>query len=254
MFLAFTREVPRSINQCALSHLARAPIDVARARAEHARLEEALRALGMEVRRLPELPDLPDSVFVEDTAIVLDDLAVLARPGATSRRDEVAAMEDVLGPLRQIRRIESPGTLDGGDVLVLDHELVVGLSERTNRAGIAQLRACTEAAGYTVRAVEVRDCLHLKSAVTRVGAHTLVINPAWIDAKSFRGWETVSVHADEPFGANALLVNATVIYPQEHPRTRARLESAGCEVRPVPAGELAKAEGGVTCCALLLAE
>ncbi len=252
MLLALTRGVPRSINQCELSHLERAPIDLARARIEHARLEEVLRELGVEVRRLPELPDLPDSVFIEDTAVVLDELAVLARPGAASRRAEVVGVEGVLRPLRPIGRIEAAGTLDGGDVLALDHELVVGLSERTNPAGIAQLRTCTEAAGYAVRAVEVRNCLHLKSAVTRVGPRTLVINPAWVDSDAFRDWEIVPVHPDEPFGANALLVNATVIYPGEHPRTRARLESAGCQVRAVPAGELAKAEGGVTCCALIV--
>src|SRR5450759_3872284 len=131
-FLALTRSVPASIGNCELTHLSREPIDYARAVAQHAQYEAALRRLGCRVQRLPDAPDLPDSVFVEDTAVVFDDMAVIARPGAASRRAEVEALIAALGPHRRLACIEAPGTLDGGDVLVTPDRVFVGMSGRTN--------------------------------------------------------------------------------------------------------------------------
>jgi dimethylargininase len=250
--IAFTRDVPESIVRCELTHLSRAAIDLGRARREHLAFEAALAELGYEVRRLPTREDLPDSVFVEDTAIVLDGIAVLARPGAASRRPEVDAMRDALRPLRTLAEIEPPGTLDGGDVLVLGPELVVGLSGRTSAVGAEQLARHVESLGCVVRMVPVRASLHLKSAVTRVGEETLLVNPQWIDPAAFRQWRLVECDPAEPFAANALWAGGAVIHAAEFPGTRARLERAGCRVIPVPARELAKAEGGVTCCSVLV--
>lgn len=252
--IALTREVPDSITRCELTHCAREAIDVVRARTEHAAYERALTDLGFDVVRLPAAPDLPDSVFVEDTAVVLDEVAVLTRPGAISRRPEVATVCKTLAALRPVRTLEAPATLDGGDVLVLDREIVVGLSARTNRAGAERLAAFVEPFGYRLRTVPVTACLHLKSAVTRSGVGTLVLNPDWVDPAAFPGWEIVPVDPGEPAAANVLFVDAigAALAAEGFPRTVERLRRHGLAVETVPAYELAKAEGGVTCCSVLL--
>jgi dimethylargininase len=170
MLLALTRPVSPSIVECQLTHLARQPIELARAVAEHAEYERRLAELGATVRRLPAAPTLPDAVFVEDTAVVVDELAVVTRPGAEARRPETAAVAEQLAEYRRIVPIEPPGTLDGGDVLVMDGEVYVGRSTRTNDSGIEQLRRALEPLGYRVTVIAVTRCLHLKAAVTRVAA------------------------------------------------------------------------------------
>jgi dimethylargininase len=256
--LALTRAVPPSIGRCELTHLQREPIDYARAVAQHARYEAALTDLGCRVERLPEAPDLPDSVFVEDAAVIFDDLAILMRPGAVSRRPEVEAMAAALAPHRPLAFIEAPGTMDGGDVLVTPGKVFVGISGRTNEEGVRQLRALVDAHGFDVLAVPVTGCLHLKSAVTSAsippsgGRGALLINPDWVDPAYFGGFELIDVDPSEPAAANVLRVGDCVICAEEHPKTRERLSVRGFVTRSVPAGELAKAEGGVTCCSVLL--
>lgn len=161
-------------------------------------------------------------------------------------------MAEALAPFRPCARIEPPGTLDGGDVLVLGRHVHVGLSSRSNADGIAQLRRLLEPHGYAVHTAFFTGCLHLKSAVTQVGPETLLLNPAWVDREPFREHRALAVDPEEPFGANALLIGTSVIYPSEHPRTAERLVVAGIDVRSVEASELAKAEGGVTCCCVLV--
>jgi dimethylargininase len=248
--IAITRDVSPSVAQCELTHMAREPISYERASAQHGEYRALLASLGCTVISLPGDAAYPDCVFVEDTAVVLDELAVITRPGAESRRGEVAPMAETLAPLRPLVRIEAPGTLDGGDVLVCDRTIFVGLSERTNAAGIEQLRQFAK--GYDVHAVPVRGCLHLKTAITQVAKDTLLVNRDCVDAEAFAGWTLVDVDPSEPFGANALLLGTTVIYPRDFPRSRARLEALGLDVRTVDASELAKAEGGVTCCSVLV--
>lgn len=252
MPIAITREVSRAIAACELTHLARAPIDVGRARAQHEAYCAALAELGCEVRRLPEEPALADSVFVEDTALALDGLCVLMRPGAASRRPEVDSVAGALAGLRPLARLAGPGTVDGGDVLVLGREVHVGLSTRSTRAGIDELARLLAPHDYRVRATEVHGCLHLKSAATALGEDTVLVNPAWLDPRALGEHRVLEVDPGEPFAANALRVGAGVIHAAAFPRTRARLEAAGFRVVPVPADELAKAEGGVTCCSLIL--
>lgn len=251
--IAYTRGVPAGIARCELTHLSRTPIDVGVAQQQHEQYEAAIRQAGLEVRRLTQRDDLGDSVFVEDTAVVLDELAVITRPGASSRRREVDSVRQALEELRPIVTIAAPATLDGGDVLVLDREVLVGLTPRTNVAGIEQLRAALAPSGYDVRGVPVQGCLHLKSAVTRAGDKTLVANPSWVDVSPFRDWEVVPVDADEPFAANVLWLGETMIVAEEFERTNSALARAvGHRLLPVPASELAKAEGGVTCCSLIV--
>lgn len=251
--IAFTRAVPSSITRCELTHLAREPIDVDLAREQHERYEAALRGAGVEVTRLPALDESPDSVFLEDTAIVFDDVAVTTRPGAESRRGEVESVRAALEHHRRIAAIEAPATLDGGDVLVLDRDVLVGLTARSNLSGMQQLRAILSPSGYTVRAVPVRGCLHLKSAITRVGDRTVVVNPSWFDPALVPGWDVVPADSREPFAANVLWLGGTTIVAEAFARTNAALARAtDSELVPVPASELAKAEGGLTCCSLIV--
>lgn len=250
--LALTRAVPKSINQCELTHLARTPIDYARAVEEHDVYERCLARLGCRVQRLPDAMDLPDSVFVEDTAVVFDRIAVIARPGAESRRPEVDSAADALRAYRPLARIEAPGTLDGGDVLVTPTGVFVGVSGRTNEEGARQLAHILEPLGLGVTPLAVTGCLHLKSAVTLAGPSTLLLNPHWIDRAHFPGFDLIEIDPAEPFAANVLRVDAVVLCAAEHLRTRARLERRGVRTITVAAGELAKAEGGVTCGSILL--
>lgn len=247
--IAVTRDVSPSIARAELTHLQRVPIDYERAREQHEQYRALLASLGCEVISLPGDAAHPDCVFIEDTAIVLDDLAVITRPGAASRRGEVSVVAEALAPLRKLVHITAPATLDGGDVLVLDDRIYVGRSERSNEEALAQLRQLT---GREVIAVDLHGALHLKTAITRVSRDTLLVNREWVDVEPFAGWTLLDVDPAEPFGANAVLLGDTVIYAAAYPRTRAKLEARGIDVRSVPADELAKAEGGVTCCSLIV--
>lgn len=250
MKIAITRAVSTSLADCELSFLTRAPIDVDRAATQHANYERALEAAGYSLRRLPGAPDLPDAVFVEDTAIVLDEVAVITRPGAASRRPETASSAAVLAEYRPLLRITA-GTLDGGDVLRIGRTLYVGLSARSNRAGIDELAALLRPFNYEVVGVPLNGCLHLKSAVTQIDGGTLLLNPDWVDSRHFGGMRSIAVDPAEPHAANSLWLGETVIYPASQPETRARLEAGGVRLTLVDMSETEKAEGGVTCCSLL---
>ena len=252
MTIALTREVPPTIVNCELTHLEREPIDFRRAVEQHWQYEKLLTELGCTVERFPPLPDFPDSVFVEDTAVVLQELAVLTRPGAASRRPEVKSVADVLREYRRVAFIDNPGTLDGGDVLTIGRTIYVGASTRTNADGIRQLAQLTSQYGYTVRPLTTSGCLHLKSAVTRVAEDVVLLNPDWVDPFAFEEMRRIEVHPAEPFGANALWIGDSVIYPTGFDETRRRLERFGIKVNPVETGELQKAEGAVTCCSIIV--
>ena len=246
--IAMTRDVSPSIAHAELTHLERVPIDYERAHAQHEQYRALLASLGCAVIALPADAAHPDCVFIEDTAVVLEDLAVITRPGAESRRGEIAVVADALAPYRPLVRIEAPATLDGGDVLVLGDRIYVGCSSRTNDEAMRQLRALT---GREVIRVDVHGALHLKTAGTAVSDDTLLVNREWVDLAPFAGFTFID--AIEPFGANAMRVGNVLIYPAAYTRTRAILEARGFDVRTVDADELAKAEGGVTCCSLLVA-
>jgi dimethylargininase len=249
--IAITRPVSRSIDRCELSTLERLPIDLERAADQHRLYEQALRSLGVDIYSLPEEPNLPDAVFVEDAAIVLDECAVITRPGADSRRPETVSVARALSDFRTLHHIHVPGTLDGGDVLVVGRRIWVGLSARSNRSAIDQLQEFLGKYGYSVNAIPVSGCLHLKSAVTQIGEDTLLINPAWVDPAALPGMHFIEVDPSEPYGANALLVGAAVLYQPSYPKTLHRLESAGIHPCLVDQSELAKAEGALTCCSLI---
>ena len=253
MWTAITREVSPALADCELSFVERTAINLPLAQAQHAAYCRALESLGCEVITLPAEAAFPDSVFVEDVALVFDEVAVATRPGAEPRRDEGDAVLDLLATFRPLLRIEAPGTLDGGDVLRIGRCVFVGESARSNAAGRAQLRALLAPYAYTVEGVATRDCLHLKSAVTEVAEGTVLVNPDWLaDAGAFAGYARIEVDPTEPHAANAVRIGDALVYPDCFPKTLARLRAAGIDVRTVDVSELQKAEGAVTCCSLLL--
>ena len=251
MLIAITRRVSPTINQCELTHIPREPINYKRACTQHKQYEDALRSLGIDVISLDAELDLPDSVFVEDVALVLDECAIMLNPGAPSRRPEVASVERALAPHRDIYRIQPPATVEGGDILRIGKRIYVGLSSRSTEEAIAQMKAILEPRSYQVCGVCVTGCLHLKSAVTQINDNTLLINPEWVSKDDFPGMDFIEVDPSEPYAANAVLVDGSIIYPSSFPKTRAKLDKLGINLLTVDANELAKAEGAVTCCSLI---
>jgi dimethylargininase len=251
--VAITRAVSSALAACELTCQTRVPIDVAVARAQHRAYEEALEAAGYRVERLDADQTIPDSVFVEDIAVVLDEVAILTRPGAASRRGETPAIAAALAHYRPVREIQAPATVDGGDVLTVGRRMFVGCSTRTNQAAVTQMREIVEPFGYSVTQTAVRDdYLHLKSAVTAIDEERLLVNPAWIDSASFDGFRLVHVADEEPSAANVLRLADRVIAAAAYPRTADRLASLGVRIDLIDASELAKAEGAVTCCSLIV--
>jgi dimethylargininase len=251
MLIAITRAVSRSIVHCELTHMERTPIDVQRARTQHAEYESALKHLGMAVLSLPEEPSLADSVFVEDTALVLDECAIILRPGADSRKPETESIAKALTPYRKLFQIQAPARVDGGDILRIGKQIYIGLSSRSDTNAVEQIQDFLQPYGYEVHAVMVTGCLHLKSAVTQVAENTLLINPAWADKKYFGGMKFIEIDPSESYAANALLIGDMILYPKAFPKTRKKLADAGIKIVDVDADELAKAEGALTCCSLI---
>jgi dimethylargininase len=249
--LALTREVSRRINACELSFVDRQPIDYQRAVAQHRDYCDTLEALGLEVLGIPADDALPDCCFVEDTAVVLDELAIVTRMGAPARRAETAAVEAALAPYRTLVHMDAPATLDGGDVLQLGRTLYIGISKRSNEIGAEVVRLATAKYGYTTVPLEVRGCLHLKSAVSALDDATLIANPIWVDPKAFAGVEVLSVPPREPAAANLMRVGGALLVHAGFPQTIEALTKRGHTVQAVDISESLKCEAGVTCKALL---
>jgi len=252
MPIAITRDVSPRFDECEITHIERTPIDLDIARAQHHGYVNVLKELGCELIELPAEADLPDSVFVEDTAFILPEVAVITRPGADSRKPETESIMRVLSPNIHLVRVREPATVDGGDVLVLGKNIYVGLSTRTNQTAIDQLNELLCEYGYAVRAVKMHDCLHLKTAVTRVDDKTLLINKNWVDTHHFQNFDLIGVDPSEPFAANCLPIGDSIIFPTAFPKTRAKLQERAYKIVTVDVSELAKAEGAVTCCSLII--
>ena len=249
--VAVTRELTAAIGNCELTFLHRSAIDFGLAQQQHRDYQSALSSLGCEVVVVPAPPGLADSVFIEDTALVLDDIAVMLRPGVASRQPEVAGVAEVLQQYKPLKAIEPPGTIDGGDLLRVGNRIFAGLSTRSNQSGIQQLRDIVSDFGMTVETVETTKCLHLKSAVSEVAPGTLLINTDWISSLAFKDFEMIPVDKEETHAANALRIGKNLIYPSSFPRTMDVLMNRGIDVIPVDLTELQKAEGAVTCCSLI---
>ena len=250
--IAWVREVAPSLAQCELTFLEREPIDVARAARQHQRYTAELAALGCRIEWLAPLPQQPDGVFVEDTAVLVPELAVLTRPGVGARRGEVESVAAALGRHLPVARIEAPATLEGGDVLRIGRTFYVGSSGRSNPQGVGQLAAALAPHGYDVHTVQMHGCLHLKSACTAIAPGRLLVNPEWVDAEQFDVATVITVDESEPFAANTLTFGDVTLVSAAYPRTRARLAAAGIATRALEVDELHKAEAALTCMSLLL--
>ena len=251
MIHALTRGISPSIFRCELTHVERAPIDFNLACEQHANYEATLNKLGVVVERIEADPESPDCVFIEDTAILAEDFALLTRPGAQNRQKEVAAVERGLARHFSLERIDAPGTLDGGDVLIVGKTVWVGVGQRSNNSGVEQLKQIAGNHGYGVRPVPLGPCLHLKSAVGKLDEETLLINPRWLDRRYFTGFNLIEVNEAEPSAADSLLVDGTLLRSNAHPIANEELSRRGYRVATVDLSELAKAEGALTCCSLI---
>jgi dimethylargininase len=251
MLTAITRAVSPSFAKCELSFLPRVEIDLERAVEQHHRYEQCLAELGVRVISLPPLPDLPDAVFVEDPALVLDEVAVIATMGCASRRGERESLAEALAPFRPLIRMREPAKLEGGDVMRIGRDLFVGLSARTDEAGVKQLAGDVACFGYRVIATELRDCLHLKSACCYIGDGCVLLNRAWVNCQSLGNFRLIDVAPQEPWGANALRIADTVLMASSYPATADVLRRAGFRVRTPDLSELLKAESGITCSSLI---
>jgi dimethylargininase len=251
MLTAITRAVSPAIVNCELSFIGRQPIDLTMACDQHGAYGRMLEKLGARVVSLPAEPALPDSMFVEDPAIVLDELAVVLPLGTETRRSEAASLAAVLAEFRRLEYVKLPGTLEGGDVLRIGRKLFVGLTKRSNPEGTEQLARILAPHNYEVVPVPVSGCLHLKSAVTFLGHDTLLANRSWFDSAPLARYKFIDVDEGEPHAANALALGGTVVFPASFPRTRARIEAAGFQVTTLNISELQKAEAGLTCSSLI---
>jgi dimethylargininase len=251
MLIAMTRKVSSGLVNCELSYIPRQPIDLEKARAQHKAYEDLLDRLGARVVSLPEEPDLPDAMFVEDPAIVFDEVTVICSLGTETRRREAPSLAAALEPYRKLAYVKLPGTLEGGDVLRVGKKVFAGVTKRSNPEGIRQLAVIVAKFGYEVTAVPVSGCLHLKSAVTLLGRKTLLANRTWFEATRFAGFEWIDVDPSEAHAGNALTVGETVVFPASFPKTRERIEARGFKVVSLDISELQKAESALTCSSLL---
>lgn len=251
MLAALTRAVSPTLGSCELAWVPRQEINIDRAIEQHREYVRCLAELGLRVISLRSEPELPDATFVEDPLVVLDELAIVTRMGAASRRAESDSLAAAISAFRPLRRLREPGTLEGGDVMRVARDIFVGLSQRTNEAGIAQLKAEVEPFGYRVHAVEVRGCLHLKSACCALRKSTILANPAWLDLSALHDFRIIDVAEDEPGAANVLKIGDTVLMPTCFPHTEEILRQEGFRIRTVDISELMKAEAAITCSSVI---
>jgi len=251
MSKAIIRSISPQMADCELTHFKRQPIDIQLAMSQHEIYEKTLVQQGYEIVRAEAASALPDSVFVEDCTVVLDELAILTHPGAESRRAEVEGLAAALKPFRTLHSIQPPSILDGGDVLVIGKQIWIGLSNRSDESAVEQVRNITAPYNYVVEGVRVTGCLHLKSAVTQVAEKMVLLNPTWIDTNIFKDFKIIETHPDEPHAANALLLNQAVLFPKAYPLTAQKLIDAGIKIIQLDNSEVIKAEGALTCCSVI---
>jgi dimethylargininase len=251
MLIAITRDVSPAINACELTFIERQPIDFQLAVCQQQQYRAALERCGVLVKTLPADDLYPDSCFVEDTAIVVDEIAVMASLGAPSRRGERAAIETELAKYREITRVNLPATIDGGDVLRVGKRLLVGESSRTNSDGIRELARILEPRGYEVSPVRAAGSLHFKSACTALDDEMLLVNMGWVDPADLGGFRLLAVPEGEPMAANVLRIGKRVFVQAGFPAALRTLRDQGYEVEPLDVSEFQKAEAALTCLSII---
>jgi dimethylargininase len=254
MLTAITRQVSPTLAACELEYLERQPIDIPKAIDQHRAYEQCLREAGACIVTLPADPQFPDGVFVEDPAIVLDEIAIITRMGAGSRRGEAQSIAEALAPFRELAWITEPATIEGGDVMRVAKTLFVGHSRRTNPQGIEQFSNIVKQFGYRVIPVEVTGCLHLKSACSPLSDSAILANRAWIQSAEFGTLQVIDVSPEEPSAANVLRIAHTTLNAASFPRTAEILNRAGHRVTLLDISELQKAEAALTCSSLIFVD
>lgn len=251
MLRALTHTISPEITQCEVTFVEREPIEFRLAVRQHEDYCTALRELGVTVTELSANESYPDSCFVEDTAIVFDELAIICSMGVSSRRGETKLIERELSQYRDIAHLSLPATIEGGDVLRVGKQVFVGQSSRTNPAGAAELAELLMPYGYPVIPVQTKGSLHLKSACTAIDEETLFVNPAWVELEAFKGFRLIHTPAEEPWSANLLRVGTTVCLQAGFPRAAELIERVAGSVRLIDISELRKAEAGLTCSSII---
>jgi dimethylargininase len=248
--IAITKVPSAAMNQCELTYVQREPINVETARSQHTAYCRQLESLGCDVVVLPADDKLADCAFVEDAAIVLDEIAIICQPHST-RMAELPSITEELAKHRSLKCISPPGKIEGGDVLLVGKTILVGLSARTNDDGFSQLKKLTAGLGYQTIGVPVNGCLHLKTACTALDDKTLLVNLDWMDEGALGDFDLVSVPATEPFAANILRIGNSIILPDSVPVTTGLLNSKGYIATTLCISEIQKAEAGLTCLSLI---
>lgn len=251
--IAITRPVSESIVDCELTFMDRNPINLDKAAMQHAEYETCLADMGCEIVRLPSEPELPDAVFVEDTSVVLDEIAIVTASRAENRIQEIQTVEPLLSQYRDLKHLELPAILDGGDIIVIDKAVFIGRSSRSNDIAFFQLAEILKPFGYDVIRVKLQNCLHLKTGCTYIGNRTVLINPDWVDISSFSDFTILKIDKKEAWASNTIEINGVVLCSSKFPRTNSILEKSGVDIKPVDISEFQKAEAGLTCMSLIFA-
>jgi dimethylargininase len=247
---AIVRPVPDSYDRCIRTN--REKIDVALAKTQHAEYCRALQKLGLNLTWIRGDNSLPDSCFVEDTALVFGEKAVICNMRVKSRANEVAEVAKVIGELEETYRINPPATIDGGDVLVVEDRLFVGISARTNPHAISQLKKILENTRMNVVPVKVRKVLHLKSACTYLGNGVVILSRGCFDTNVLRDLGKIIVPRGEEYAADCLAINGTVLMAKGHSETRKLVEKKGFRVAELEMSEFRKGDGALTCLSIIL--
>lgn len=245
--VALTRSVSPHINDCQLTYMSRQLIDYNKAVDQHRAYCQILLAMGLDVVSLPETPELPDAVFVEDSALVLDEIAVLGATGVPGRRSEVHSVHEFLAKHREVVTIDAGARFEGGDAIQRGRRLYVGQSTRTCMRAIECLAEILSSYSYEVQPVRVSGCLHLSTGASYLEEDVVLVNPEWVDVAAFADCEILSVPKEEPWAANVLEVNGGILMAEGFPGTQRLLQDRGFNVLTTDISEFMKAEAGITC-------
>ena len=250
MRYAVVRHVPDSYERCIRT--SREKIDVALAKKQHADYCRVLQKLGLDLIWIKGDNALPDSCFVEDTAVVFREKAVICNMRLKSRAKEVVEVAKVMEELKETHRIKPPATIDGGDVLSVEDGVFVGISARTNLNAVNQLRKILQNSKLNVVPVRVHKVLHLKSACTYLGNGTVILSRGRFDTNVLQGLTKIIVPKGEEYSADCLAINGTVLMAKGYPKTRKLLEKEGFAVEELETSEFRKGDGALTCLSIIL--
>jgi dimethylargininase len=246
---AIVRPVPSSFNLCVRTNVEE--IDVALAKRQHVEYCRVLHRLGLKLIWVEEDNTLPDSCFVEDTAVILEDKAIICNMKVKSRAREVIEVAKILEKLKQTHWLKPPATIDGGDVLRIEDKILVGLSARTNLQAINQLERILENSELKIVPVKVHNVLHLKSACTYLGKNHVIFSKGHFDIEILRDYNKIMVPKEEESVADCLAVNGTILMAKGNPKTKKLIEKKGFPIKELEVSEFRKGEGALTCLSII---